>query len=87
MENRVPASGLAAVVGKDRNISAIETASMTPTARTSASIAVWLDVEQGERGIDAGQIGWRCRVQIGFVEFGELGDTQQPEAADHFVLQ
>ena len=49
------------------------------------SIPVRLDVQQWKRAEDIGQVGWRCRVQIGFVEFGEFCNAKQSQGADHFV--
>ena len=53
----------------------------------SPSIPVRLYVQERKRAEHARHIGRRRLMQIGFVELGEFGHAEQPEAADHFVFQ
>ena len=51
------------------------------------SIPIRLDLQQRKRAQHMRQIGRRRRVQIGFVELGEVFNAEQAQAPDHFVFE
>lgn len=50
-------------------------------------VPVGLDIQQREGAEHAGRIGRRGLMQVGLVEFAEGGRAEQPQAADHLVLE
>src|ERR1035437_6033678 len=51
------------------------------------SISIRLDLQQRKRAEDTRHVRRRRRVQIGYVELGEVFDAEQAQAPDHFVFE